>query len=79
MVARDGSNVVVQKYFHRFIQITYPIRQISGAGDLVDTLIAGSPALSEAAMFGVYIADDPEFKAAAIRNTKRIKSKYEIQ
>ena len=40
MVARDGSHVVFQKYFHRFIQITYPIRKISGAGDFVDTLIA---------------------------------------
>ena len=39
MVARNGSNIVIHEDLHRLIQITYPIRQISGAGDLIDTLI----------------------------------------
>ena len=39
MVARNGSDIVIHEDFYRLIQITYPIRQISGAGDLIDTLI----------------------------------------
>ena len=39
MVARNGSDIMIYEDLHRLIQITYPIRQISGAGDLIDTLI----------------------------------------
>ena len=39
MVARNGSDIVIHEDLHCLIQITYPIRQISGAGDLIDTLI----------------------------------------